>query len=318
MQAVVISKQLTPQANALRATLPGWDVAVAEDDADALRQVPDADVVICWGNRYPARLVQEDPNLRWIQALSAGVDGLIGPLLQLEQQGRPILLTNARGAHGEPIAEHVLGMILAFTRGLLASQRAQSRSQWIQFTPPTDIAGLSVGIVGFGSIGQTIAAKFRPLGMQFLATRARPEPHPFVEVLPPDGLERVLRESDVVIIAAPATHETQALIGAAQLSMMKRSALLVNIARGSLIDEAALLTALEQGTIAGAALDVFDQEPLPPSSPLWQAPNLLITPHIAGISPSTMERTLGIVVQNLKRFQAGQPLFNLVDKVRGY
>lgn len=318
MKAVVISKHLTPQVLNLAQFVPGWELVTADDDVDALRKAPDAEVAVCWGTQWPGALVREDANLRWIQAVSAGVEALVPPLRDLERQGRPIILTNARGAHGAPIAEHVLGMVLAFSRGLLACQRAQSRSEWVQFQP-VELSGQTAGIVGFGSIGQAIAAKLQPLGVRLLATRARPEPNPLVEqVMPPEGLDTILAESDIVILAAPAIRETEALIAAPQLARMKRGALLVNIARGSLIDEPALVAALRDGTIGGAALDVFAKEPLPEDSPLWQVPNLLISPHISALSPRTMERTFGIVAENLRRFAAGQPVMNVVDKERGY
>ncbi|MCL5676315.1 MAG: D-2-hydroxyacid dehydrogenase [Firmicutes bacterium] len=318
MKAVFISKSLAPQVSALGAKVPGWQLLVAGSDQEAAERWPDADVLVSWGMQFPKQFLAAAKGLRWIQTLSAGVEGLIGPVRELEHQGRSIILANARGAHGEPIAEHVLGMILSFTRRLLASQRAQAASEWVSLAP-VELAGQTVGIAGFGSIGQAIAAKLHPLGVRLLATRARPQPHPLVEkVLPPSGLREMLAESDVLILAAPATAETRFLIGEAELAQMKPEALLINIARGSLIDEAALATALRAGRLGGAALDVFAKEPLPADSPLWQAPNLLITPHIAALSPRTMERTLDIVAENLLRFAAGEPLRNVVDTERGY
>lgn len=319
MEAVVISKSLASQMETLRPRVPDWRIQVVGSDEEAAQRFPGADALVCWGTQRPVRFLQEAGRLRWVQSLSAGVEALVEELQRVRAMGRTVTLTNARGAHGEPIAEHVLGMILAFTRRLLAAEQAQASREWVQLSP-VDLAGQTVGIVGFGSIGQTIAAKLRPLGVRILATRgARPQPHPLAErVLGPDGLDVLLRESDIVVVAAPAVPSTEALLGAAQFARMKPGALLVNIARGSLVDEVALVAALESGHLGGAALDVFATEPLPAESPLWGAPRLLITPHYAGISPRTMERVLDIVAENLRRFASGQSLLNEVDLERGY
>ncbi|MGE5590219.1 MAG: D-2-hydroxyacid dehydrogenase [Bacillota bacterium] len=302
----------------LRPRVPAWRIQVAGSDEEAAQRFPDADALVCWGTQQPVRFLQEAARLRWVQSLSAGVEALVEELRRVQAGGRTVALTNARGAHGEPIAEHVLGMILAFTRRLLAAERAQATHEWVQLSP-VDLAGQTVGIVGFGSIGQAIAAKLHPLGVRILATRARPQPHPLAEqVLGPDGLDVLLREADVLVVAAPAVPSTEALLGAPEFARMKPGALLVNIARGSLVDETALVTALESGRLGGAALDVFVTEPLPAESPLWGAPRLLITPHYAGISPRTMERVLDIVAENMRRFASGEPLLNQVDLERGY
>lgn len=318
MEAVFISKSLEPLVETLRSRVPGWRIQVAGSDEEAALRYPGADALVCWGTQRPVRFLEAASNLSWVQSLSAGVEALVEEVQRVRLQGRAVTLTNARGAHGEPIAEHVLGMILAFTRRLLAAEQARASREWVRLSP-VDLAGQTAGIVGFGSIGQTIAAKLRPLGVRILATRARPQPHPLAEqVLGPDGLDLLLRESDILVVAAPATESTQALISAPQLALIKPGALLVNISRGSLVDEAALASALQSGHLGGAALDVFATEPLPAESPLWQAPNLLITPHVAGISPRTMERTFDIVSENLQRFASGKSLLNQVDLERGY
>jgi phosphoglycerate dehydrogenase-like enzyme len=257
------------------------------------------------------------PRLEWIHSFSAGVDRVATSAVR----GRGLTVTNARGVFSRPIAEYVVMMCLAIARRLPQLLELQRERTW-QPLRGTELGGLTVGIVGYGSIGSEIAHLLAPFEAQVIATRRRPErgvgDAANVELLGLDQLDDLLRRSDIVVVAAPLTDETAGMIGAAQLQEMRATAWLINIARGRLLDELALRRALEAGWIGGAVLDVFNEEPLPPESPLYGTPNLIITPHTSWSSDRVVERSIGLFVENLRRFAAGEPLENVVDLEAGY
>lgn len=261
-------------------------------------------------------LIARAPNLRWIHSFSAGVDRVATPSVREHN----LLVTNARGVFSRPIAEYVVMWCLAIARRLPQLLELQRERTW-QPLRGRELGSLKVGVVGYGSIGSEIARLVAPFDTQVIATRRRPElgsSEPNVRLLGYEQLDELLRESDVVVVAAPLTESTAGMIGAPQLQEMRQSAWLINIARGRLLDELALRRALEAGWIAGAVLDVFNEEPLPPDSPLYATPNLFVTPHTSWSSDRVVERSIDLFVDNLRRFAAGQPLENLVDLEAGY
>ena len=262
-------------------------------------------------------LVGRAPRLRWIHSASAGVDRIATPLVR----ERGVTVTNARGVFSRPIAEYVVMMSLAVSRRLPQLLELQRERTW-QPLRGRELSELTVGIVGYGSIGREVARLLEPFACRVLATRRRPDlgadGAENVELFGLEDLGEVLRTSDIVVVAAPLTEETAGLIGAEQLGEMRETAWLINIARGRLVDEAALRRALESGWIGGAVLDVFGEEPLGPDSPLYDTPNLVITPHTSWASDQVVERSVDLFVENLRRDRAGEPLRNLVDLEAGY
>jgi D-2-hydroxyacid dehydrogenase (NADP+) len=236
-----------------------------------------------------------------------------------------VILTNSRGMHAETIAEHVIALTLALFRGVPTAVRRQSERMWAQeelsVPGPRLLRGSTMGIVGLGGIGAAIAAAASGLGMRVEGLRRRTNAEPLAGVhaaYPIGALHERLPHWDVVVLAAPQTRETQGLIGAPELALMRRDAILVNIARGKLVREADLIDALTRGLIGGAALDVVEDEPLDPGSPLWGLPNVFITPHVAGFRPQYWERLTDLFLENLRRYRANEPLLNVVDKQAGY
>jgi len=262
------------------------------------------------------------PALDWIHSPAAGVGGMLFPAL-VESA---VVMTNSRGISAGTIAEHVLAVTLVLFRKLRMAFRAQSAVEWAQdailLPPPLrTIAGSRVLVIGLGAIGTATAQAMSALGARVDAVRrasSRPKP-PFVDTLAgPEQLVELLARAEVVVVAAPQTRETRGLIGTRELAAMRPDAILVNVSRGRLVDEAALARALADGGIGAAALDVFEQEPLPKDSPLWSMDNVLITPHMAGFRPDHWDAVVDLFSENLRRFDAGQELLNVVDKRAGY
>jgi phosphoglycerate dehydrogenase-like enzyme len=262
-------------------------------------------------------VVSRSPRLRWIHSASAGVDRVTTAAVR----ERGLIVTNARGVFSRPIAEYVVMMSLAIARRLPQLLELQRERTW-QPLRGRELSELTIGIVGYGSIGVEIAQLLQPFGCRIVATRRHPErgtgDAPNVELFGLGDLSEVLRLSDIVVVAAPLTDETAGLIGAEQLAEMREDAWLINIARGRLIDEIALRRALGSGWIGGAVLDVFSEEPLAPDSPLYDTPNLVITPHTSWASEKVAERTVDLFTDNLRAFRAGEPMRNQVDLEAGY
>jgi phosphoglycerate dehydrogenase-like enzyme len=256
------------------------------------------------------------PGVRWVHLRSAGIEGSSFPALA--DQG--VVLTNGRGVFSQSLAEFVLAAVFHFAKGLRRLSRQQDERRWEAFAPSM-VSGRTMGIVGYGDIGRATAEKALALGMRVVALRRNvpTEPDPLVDaVLPPSRLHALLAQSDFVVVATPLTDETRGLIDAAAFAAMRRSAVLVNVGRGAVVDELALVAALQQGTIAGAALDVFETEPLPAESPLWRLDNVLLSPHSADQVTGWLESATSCFLENLRRFRAGEPLANVVHPRRGY
>ena len=267
-------------------------------------------------------LVPSLTRLRWVQAPAAGV----AHLLSAELAASAIVLTSARGVRARAIAEHVMLMALALARQLPLVMRRQSERVWALDEIETagtirTLNGRQMGIVGLGSIGSEVARLAAGFGMRVAATRKnadRPCPEGVAEVLPPERLPDLVSASDVIVLSAALTVETRALVNRDVLARVKPGAWLINIGRGQLVDDEALIDALRDGRLGGAALDVFRREPLPAESPYWDLPNLIVTPHLSGAMEDYWTPLVGLFAENLRRFEKGQPLINVVDKAAGY
>jgi len=257
------------------------------------------------------------PRLKWIQLMSAGADRLLNS--GFIEEG--VTVTTASGLHATPIGEFVLTAMLMFCKGAPTYMRAQARQEWTRF-PPRELFGKTVGVVGFGHIGEEVGRLSKAFGCRVIATKrsatGRTSAPNADEILPPGELHRLLAASDFVVLSMPLTPETRGMIGDAELRTMKPTAVLVNIARGPVVVEAALIDALRESRIAGAALDVFEQEPLPAESPFWDMENVIVSPHISGGTEIYNQRVVEIFARNLGRYLRGEPLENVVDPARGY
>ena len=301
----------------LRRQFPALTFLHAGDDAAMVRHIPVAEVAFT--SRLTPGAFAVGRALRWVHSPAAGVGGMLFPAMKAS----PVVLTNSRGMSAAAVAEHALMLILSSVRRLPEAVRAQDARRWIC----NDLAGLpslrgrTLAIIGLGAIGRELARMASGLGMVVIGTRRdmeEPVPAGVAEALDPEELPAVLQRADVVVLTAPLTEETRGMIGAAELRLMKPDAWLVNVARGKLVDEAALIDALESGTIAGAALDVFEHEPLSASSPLWGLRNAVLTPHVAGFLADYWEAACALFAANLTRYLSGEALANTVDKQKGY
>ena len=312
-------------AQRLRQEFPDINVVHLRDYERVDDELPDAEILIGWSLRGEQFLRAK--KLKWIHSTAAAVHALISP----ELAASDAIVTNARSVHAPVVAEHAVALMFAMAKRLplaLRHQHAKECAQteiWHEQPHPRELAGSTLGMIGYGAIGREVARRAVALGMKVLAVRRNPqEPttetqrHGEVREFATSELDHVLAQSDFVVLAPPLTPETTGMIGAAQFRAMKKDAYLINVGRGALIDEAALLRALEEGEIGGAALDVFVQEPLPVESPLWNAPNLLITPHSAGFTDRMWERHYKLFSENLRRYRRGDPLLGRVDPKAGY
>jgi phosphoglycerate dehydrogenase-like enzyme len=260
--------------------------------------------------RFIGPLRKVAPKLRWIQLTSAGGDQIDLPAMS----HIGVAVTTAGAAHAIPVAELVVAAMLAFTKGIIRSLHAQLDKRWNRFLP-SEFSGSTVGIVGLGAIGCEVARLSKCLGCRVVGIRrseSKPIPFGVDAVYPPSNLSVLLRESDFVVVAVPLTEETAGLIGGAELRQMRQGAVLVNVSRGAVVVEESLVKALSEGIIGGAALDVFEREPLPSTSALWATPNALLTPHIAGGSDRYEERAVMTFCDNLRLFMKNLPLRNLL------
>ena len=297
-------------AELVRVPKRGVSVHIAATPSEAAGAVADAEILYAW--KFPPQLYAKAGRLKWLQVMGAGVDWALVPELPAHVQ-----ITRAPGVFGPWMAEYVLAWCLWVTQRLKPYRDAQRQRRWDDHVLPDRLGGKTLTIVGLGDIGRDIARAARGLGMRVLGVSRRGRPvREATRMYPVSAMTRALREADFVVLLLPLTPETRGIIGADALTAMKSTAWLINIARGAIADEGALMQALEQRRIAGAVLDVFDREPLPPSHPLWKMDNVVVTPHISG--PSTADALTPVFNDNLARYLAGRPLRHVVDRRRGY
>ncbi len=299
----------------IQATVPDAEVIDA-GQARVAEELPQADV-LCGHVKVPVPWdeVVAAGRLRWIQSSAAGLDHCLVP----QVIDSPILVTSASGVLADQVAEHTMMLLGALHRNMTTFFRAQQQREFIR-RPTRDLHHSTVGIVGFGGVGRRLAELLAPYRVRILATDYFPVERPrWVEqLLPPERLEDILPQLDTLVLCAPLTEQTRGMVNARLLERLRPGAFLVNVARGPLVVEEDLVAALESGHLAGAALDVTPEEPPRPESPLWQAPNLILTPHVAGQSAWRIDRMTDLFCENLRRFLDGRPLINLVDKHLGF
>ena len=318
----------------LAATPAGWTTHVVRAETDSsgdgarapsdesMREIADAEVYLGFGMSKP--LFAAAKSLRWIHTASAGVTSLLFP----ELLASGVLLTNSAGVYAAPIAEHVLAGVLHFLRGFDLAAELQRKAEWNPSTFATrqafirEVAECRVLVLGAGGIGREVAHRFGALGATVVGVRRRPElgvPAGFARVVGLDGLDAELPSADVLVLAAPLTATTRAVLNAERLARLPEGAIVCNVARGALVDEAALARSLQSGRLRGAVLDVFAKEPLAPDSPLWHLPQVLQTPHVSGVSPRRFwDRLMALFFDNWARYRAGEPPRNQVDAQAGY
>ena len=292
--------------------LPGYEQMTPE--------IPDTDVLIGWSIKPEQLAVAR--KLKWIHSPAAAVHQLMFP----ELISSDVIVTNAGAVHGPVVAEHAITLLLALAKRLPQAARYQQRKQWAQETlwqeepRPREVSEATVLVIGMGSIGREFTVRAKALGMRVLAVRENPQKGlgGADAVYGVADLDAVLPKADYLLLCTPVTPATLHLIDKARLARMKPDAYLINVGRGPLVDESALVDALTQHKIAGAGLDVFTEEPLPKDSPFWSLDNVLVTPHTAAVTDRLWERHYQLIGENLRRFLAGKPLLNLIDKQRGY
>ncbi len=314
MRICVTSKVAEGFGRRIRSLSPDIEIIAMDEDGSV---TPDVDAVEAFflsedvfGHRDMFRRAMqftERPEFKWFHASSAGIDYWVFD--QIIERGHT--LTHSPGLHAPPIAEWVVGYMLHHVKRMRAHADSQTKHAWLR-TGSDELGGKTLGIVGYGGIGAEAARLLQPFGVRVIATKRTPVEAPHLdELFPPDRLHDLLAQSDFVLLALPLTDESRALIGAPELGAMKPEAVLINVARGAIIDEPALIDALQSGTIAAAVLDVAAKEPLPDDSPLWDLPNCVITPHDSGSSPRSFERTTEHFLKNLARYVKGQPLHDI-------
>lgn len=314
--AVVIGEDIGSANLAhLRATFPQVEFHFCLDEAAFSAAAAQSHIL--FSKRFPAEALAA-PNLRWVQTGTAGVERLLAAGL-IE---RGVTLTNAHGAHGVPMAELILSMMLAFATGLHSLIRVQESRHHIHpqiVRTKFELEGQTLCVIGLGDVGGTLAHKSRGLGMHVLGVRRDPRPHPAVErVYPASEIAQAVGQADHVALCLPLTAATTEIVGEPELRAMRPTAYVYNVGRGASLEPNALITALQEGWIAGAGLDVTVPEPLPPDSPLWAMPNVILGQHTSGSSPYNADRITRIFAQNLARFLAGEPLHNVIHPERGY
>jgi D-3-phosphoglycerate dehydrogenase len=287
-------------------------VVFPSSEEELIKEAPTTEILYGFCNE---KVFQSFPELKWIQSTSAGVETQLHSLLK----NSDIILTNAAGLYASHAAEHAFALLLGLTRGINHFTRNQAQHEW-RGKRVIEIGGWTLGIVGMGGFGVNMARRSKGFDMHVIAVDAYRTDKPDVvdELMPIDKLEELMSRADVVMIACPLTPETHHLINAENLALMKPTAYIINVARGKIIDQQALIEALKQGQIAGAGLDVCEVEPLPKDSPLWDMDNVIITPHAAGGSQHRPRRTIEFFCDNLKRYLAGEPLRNVVNKELGF
>jgi len=304
----------------LRAEFPEVNVVHLPDYKRLDAEIPDALIVVAWSLR--PEQISAAKELRWIHSPAAAVHQLMFP----ELIDSEIVLTNAREVHGPVVAEHVIALIFALAKKIPGAVRLQQKHVWGQqilwdeLPRVREVAGATLGLVGLGSIGRPVVRNAKALGMRVIAVREHPEKgsEGADVIFGPGQINDLFCQADYIVLAAPVTDSTRAIANAERFALMKAGACLINVGRGPLVDESALAVVLCENKIGGAALDVFPKEPLAADSPLWELPNLLITPHTAAFTDQLWERHYALVSENLRRYLAGETLLAVVDKRKGY
>lgn len=308
----IANGELTPEQREQISLAAGAQVIFA-DEITALDSI--VDKIEAVAGFVSPELLASAPRLRWVQSWAAGPDSQLYP----EMVASPVVLTCCKGNGAVPLAEHAMMLMLLLNRDAQRWFRAQAEHRWDHFSHGELIGGVC-GIIGLGHSGVALAQRAKAFDMTVLGVRRHTDqPVPHVDRLyRPDELQEFLPQLDFLVVTAPLTPETRGMIGAAELKAMKPTSHIICFSRGGIVDDTALLTALTDGWIAGAGLDVHGVEPLPPESPFWTAPNTIVTPHNGASTPGTRQRGVDIFIDNLRRFAAGEPLRNVVDKVAGY
>jgi phosphoglycerate dehydrogenase-like enzyme len=297
--------------------IPAWSIIVGSDKEIWQEHIQDAEIIAGWKKGIEKDCLGPHSKLKWLQSWSAGVDSL--PLESLE--ARDILVTSANGVHAYPISETIFALMLSLTRKIHTYVRNQLERKWHHSNMKLEMHGKTVGIIGVGTIGKEAAKIAKAFGMKVLGVRHSGKQQEFVdEMYTTQQLDEVLPNCDYVVVTLPLTKETHRLFGSKQFDLMKSSAFFINIGRGEIVVEGDLISALQRGHIAGAGLDVFEQEPLAVDSPLWEMENVIITPHTSGSTEHYNQRVIeNILIPNLKNYISGnQPSVNLVDYSKGY
>lgn len=303
-------------------------------DAEEVREALYEDIEVLYAFHVPYDLLSKAPKLQWLQLHSAGADQLMGqPILKSD-----VLITTTSGIHATPIAEYAFASMLAWSRRVPTMLYYQNRGEWPKgrwgLFVGQELRGATLGVVGYGSIGREVGRLGKCFGMRVVAAKRSagevrdtghrvpgtgdPEGQVLDGIYPPERLGEMMAGCDYVVISLPLTPETEGLIGEEELRAMRPNAYLVNVSRGGIVDEPVLIRALQEGWIAGAGLDVFQEEPLPSDSSLYDLDNVILSPHVAGFSPRYDERATDLFAENLRRYLAGEELLNLVDKEAGY
>jgi D-2-hydroxyacid dehydrogenase (NADP+) len=293
-----------------------YDILSCAEESDLLEHLPDTEILVTFIGKINAEMLRSAPKLKWIQAITAGIDNL--PLEEIK--ARDIILTNGRGIHKVQMAEYAIAAMINLARNYHTMLRNQVQGIWDRSVPQEEIYGRVVGILGVGSIGNEIAKKAAFLGMRIIGVRENPEPLEFVDrVYGPAEMAEVFKESDYVINLLPCTKQTKGIIDKRYFNLMKHTACFINMGRGPTVNQADLTDALQSNRIRGLVTDVYEEEPLPKDNPLWKLENVILTPHIAGVTPKYMERAMTIIQHNLKVYvdQFGE-MMNLVNLDSGY
>jgi phosphoglycerate dehydrogenase-like enzyme len=315
---LVLADPNEPQLAMLDKLRSGVEIVIGDSRSEVEKAAADASVVFNWSGSLELLrdVVRAAPQLQWLHSRSVGLERTLFPEL-IEHS---VILTNGRGVYSAALGEFALAAILYFAKDFRRMIRNQMAGKWEQFDVET-IAGQTVGIVGYGDIGRAVATRVRPLGMKVLALKRHKSsnPDPLIEqAYGPDGLIEMLSRCDHVVVAAPLTAETRGMIAEAEFAAMKSTAIVINVGRGPIIKEEAILHALSSGRIKGAALDVFDEEPLPRNHPFYRMENVLLSPHCADHTSDWLEQAMRLFIEQYERFRAGQPLLYLVNKKLGY
>lgn len=289
-----------------------------EPEPEMSFDISQCNVLFTLGIQDNLKILKKAPNIKWIHSYSVGIDAM----LHEEVRNSDIIITNSKGCTSVPIAEHTIAMITAFSRGVTTMFKNQMERKW-ELIPVKDLTYSTVGIIGYGAIGVEIAKRCKAFGMRVIGCRRRPnkqldEPDYADVIVGMDRVDEVLSQSDFLVLALPSTKDTLSFLNKEKLAIIKKGSFLINVGRGNTVVEADLIASLQNGHIAGAALDVFEVEPLPKEHPFWTLENVIVSPHNAYYSPNNFDRIMELFIRNLQLFSEGRPLMNVVDKQLGY